>query len=65
MVTHNPILHDLLHEVHDLIHEVHDLHKFEFEHKVPHKGVLEASFVPTYVNKLIPVVRYKYMDIIF
>ena len=45
MVTHNPILHDLLHEVHDLLHEVHDLlhevHdllKFEFEHRVAHKG---------------------------
>ena len=65
MVTHNPILHDLLHEVHDLIREVHDLLKFEFEHRVPHKGALEASFVPTHVNKLILIVRYKYMDIIF
>jgi len=58
MVTHNPILHDLLHEVHDLL-------KFECEHRVPHKGALEASFVPTHVNKLILIVRYKYMDIIF
>lgn len=50
MVTHNPILHDILHEVHDLIHEVHDILKVKFEHRVPHKGALEASFVPTHVN---------------
>ena len=65
MVTHNPILQDLLHEVHDLLHEIHDLLKFEFEHRVPHKDALEASFVPAHVNKLILIVRYKYMDTIF
>ena len=65
MVTHNPILHDILHEVHDLLHEVHDLLKFEFEHRVTHKDALEASFVPTHVNKLILIVRYKYEHIIF
>jgi len=54
MVTHNPIL-----------HEVHDLLKFEFEHRVPHKDASEASFVPTHVNKLILIVRYKYKHVIF
>jgi len=61
MVTDNPILH----EVHDLLHEVHDLLKFEFEHRVPHKYALEASFVPTHVRKIILIVRYKYMEIVF
>jgi hypothetical protein len=31
---------------------------------VPHKYALEASFVPTHVNKLILIVRYKYKHII-
>ena len=63
-MTHNPILHDLLHEVHDLLHEAY-LIKFEFDHSRPHKDALEASFVPTHVNKLMLIVRYKFKHIIF
>ena len=43
MVTHNPILHDLLHEAYLL--------KLEFDHSWPHKDALEASLEPTHVTK--------------